>query len=199
MQHCACAHRVLCCSCILSPQKNTIRINNVLSVQCRSQIDDLKTLNKIIFVLLSELMTNRGLNFHQRQRSLALILALARKLALQRQQILLALVANSNFSATNEQQSTAPRTRTRRRAQPRRADGTNNLIHLRFGTPSNNLNSNCQSGSMEVTFVVCVVWRFCCLRPFIIAEDRRFVEVIEIADEKLHVVSANKEYFDKTV
>ena len=52
---------------------------------------------------------------------------------------------------------------------------------------------------MEVTFVVCVVWRFCCLRPFIIAEDRRFVEVIEIADEKLHVVSANKEYFDKTV
>ena len=37
---------------------------------------------------------------------------------------------------------------------------------------------------MEVTFVVCVVW---------------FVEVIEIADEKLHVVSANKEYFDKTV
>jgi uncharacterized pyridoxamine 5'-phosphate oxidase family protein len=37
------------------------------------------------------------------------------------------------------------------------------------------------------------------LRPFIIAEDRRFVEVIEIADEKLHVVSANKEYFDKTV
>ena len=37
------------------------------------------------------------------------------------------------------------------------------------------------------------------MRPFIIAEDRRFVEVIEIADEKLHVVSANKEYFDKTV
>ena len=37
------------------------------------------------------------------------------------------------------------------------------------------------------------------LRPFIIAEDRRFVEVIEIADEKLHVVSANKEFFDKTV
>ena len=35
------------------------------------------------------------------------------------------------------------------------------------------------------------------MRPFIIAEDRRFVEVIEIADEKLHVVSANKEYFDK--
>ena len=34
---------------------------------------------------------------------------------------------------------------------------------------------------------------------FEIAEDRRFVEVIEIADEKLHVVSANKEYFDKTV
>ena len=31
------------------------------------------------------------------------------------------------------------------------------------------------------------------MRPFIIAEDRRFVEVIEIADEKLHVVSANKE------
>ena len=37
------------------------------------------------------------------------------------------------------------------------------------------------------------------MRPFIIAEDRRFVEVIKIADEKLHVVSANKEYFDKTV
>ena len=37
------------------------------------------------------------------------------------------------------------------------------------------------------------------MRPFIIAEDERFVEVIEIADEKLHVVSANKEYFDKTV
>ena len=35
------------------------------------------------------------------------------------------------------------------------------------------------------------------MRPFNIAEDRRFVEVIEIADEKLHVVSANKEYFDK--
>ena len=26
-----------------------------------------------------------------------------------------------------------------------------------------------------------------------------FVEVMEIADEKLHVASANKEYFDKTV
>ena len=30
------------------------------------------------------------------------------------------------------------------------------------------------------------------MRPFIIAENRRFVEVIEIADEKLHVVSAKK-------
>ena len=54
-----------------------------------------------------------------------------------------------------------------------------------------------------------VEWVIDSLRPFIIAEDRKFVEVIEIADDKLHVVSANtlasdvnklyQEYFDKTV
>ena len=53
-----------------------------------------------------------------------------------------------------------------------------------------------------------VEWVIDSLRPFIIVEDRKFVQVIAIADDKLHVVSANtlasdvnklfKEYFDKT-